>query len=164
MKQTKTKFKKIKECSNILLPEAFWCVNYAEVEGRALVWYLAAVEDPKGTQYGWVIWSGLWATTWTDQSRLETKTGSVLFLLRHEREEFSINLFHLVLWSFYQTVFQLSCFSESPPLGAPCLFSRYQSWSGGICVLDSCTLEYICTTIHYGLARHDCQVRDTLSS
>lgn len=33
----------------------------------------------------------------TDQSRLETKTCSVLFLLRHECEEFFINLFHLVL-------------------------------------------------------------------
>ena len=32
----------------------------------------------------------------TDQSGLETKACSVLFLLRHEREEFSINLFHLV--------------------------------------------------------------------
>lgn len=34
----------------------------------------------------------------TDRPKqIETKPGNVLFLLRHEREEFSFNPFHLVL-------------------------------------------------------------------
>ena len=58
----------------------------------------------------------------TDQSGLETKAGSVLFLPANEREEFSINLFHLVLrgrctkqcmrWIRWVV-------SPSPPSGSP---------------------------------------------
>ncbi len=70
----------------------------------------------------WVIWSRLSAFTLTDQSGLETKARSVLFLLRREREEFSINLFHLVLWSCYtkQSVRCVSwVVSQSPPSRNP---------------------------------------------
>ncbi len=97
-------------------------LNHVKAEGRALVRYLD--EDPGGTEHVWVIWSELSAFTQTDQSELETKAGSVLFLLRHEREEFSINLFHLVLWSCFTEhccvweTCQLSCFSV-PPLLEP---------------------------------------------
>lgn len=103
----------------------FWIVS--RPMGQALVRCLAADEDPEGTETTCESYDP--AFTQTDQSGVETKAGSVSFLLRREREEFSINLFHLVLWSCFTKhclvcqMCQVSCLSESP-LWEPCACSH----------------------------------------
>lgn len=79
---------------------AFVSVNHVTAQVRSLLVRCETVfEGPQGTENVWVIWSrSSHSNTPTDQSGLETKACSVLFLRRHECEEFPGNVLHLGLW------------------------------------------------------------------
>ena len=139
-------------------------LNHVEVAGRALVRCPVLDEDPGGTEHVWVIWSRLSASTQTatdshrqtDQSRLETKARSVLFLPANEREEFSINLFHLVLRGRYtkQSVRWIRWVGppSPPPLGAPWPFPQ-NCWRLVCSTVKTCVCTTYCSTHGYYSSR-----------
>lgn len=116
-------------------------LNHVEAEGQALVRYLAVDEDPEGTEHVWVIWSRLSAFTDSNrQTKADWKQRLTVYYFCWGVSVRNSPLICFIL--FYEAVtpnrvwdLSVGLFLRVPPVGAPCLFSGYQSCSWGTCVL-----------------------------